>query len=96
MEAMLALKSAPALVVEPESKPAIGRRARGHWEAWRRSGLAMSTRGSFASPAAEAMKRRMAPMAARRGVRSKWGPKNGISSWGTTNSDTADAAVESV
>ena len=70
MEAMLALKSAPALVVEPESKPAIGRRAGGHWEAWRRLGVTMRMRGGpMASPAVEAMKKRMAPMAARRGRR---------------------------
>ena len=93
---MLALKSAPALVGGSESKPAIGRRAGGHWEAWRRSGVTMSTRGPMASQAVEAMKKRMAPMAARRGVRTKRGPKNGISSWGTTNSGTVDPAVESV
>ena len=58
-------------------------------------GVTMSTRGPMASPAAEAMKRRIAPMAARRGVRTKRGPKNGMSSRGTTNSGTANPAVES-
>ena len=45
MEAMLTLKSAPALVGGPESKPVIGRRAGSHWEAWGRLGVTMSTRG---------------------------------------------------
>ena len=46
---MLALKSAPALVGGPESKPVIGRRAGSHWEAWGRLGVTMSTRGPMAS-----------------------------------------------
>jgi hypothetical protein len=58
--------------------------------------MAMSTRGSVASPAAEAMKIRIAPMAARRDVRMKRGPKNGMSGRSTTDSGTADPAVESV
>ena len=58
MEAKLAWTpaSAPALVGRPESKPVAGRRAGSRGEAWERLGMAMSTRGSMASPAAEAMK----------------------------------------
>ena len=96
IEAMLTLTSAPALVGRPESKSVAGRRACNRREAWGRLGMAMSTRGSMASPAAEAMKRRIAPMAARRDVRTKRGPKNGMSGRGTTNSGTANPAVESI
>ena len=53
---LLTLASAPALVGRPESKPVAGRRAGNRGEAWGRLGMAMSTRGSMASPAAEAMR----------------------------------------
>jgi hypothetical protein len=56
IEAMLTLTSAPALVGRPESKSVAGRRAYNRREAWGRLGMAMSTRGSMASPAVEAMK----------------------------------------
>ena len=63
MEATLTLTSAPALVSRPESKPVAGRRAGNRGEAWGRLGMAMSTRGSMASPAAEAMRGRIAQRA---------------------------------
>ena len=95
-EATLTLKSAPALVGRPESKPVAGRRAGNRREAWGRSEVTMSTRGSMASPAADAVRRRIAPMAARRSVRTRRGSKNGMLGRNTTNSGTADPAAESV
>ena len=65
MEAELVLKSASVLVVGLWSTSVTGRRVGNRGETWERSGATASARGSMASPAAEAMKRRTAPMAAR-------------------------------
>ena len=96
MEEVLALTSVSALVGRPESKPVAGRRAGIRGEAWERLGMTMSTRGSMASQAVEAMKRRIVPMAARRGVKARRGTRSGMSGGGTAHLGTADFAVGSV
>ena len=96
MEAILTLTLASAPVGGPEPKSIVGLRAGSCEEAWGRLGMTMNTRGSMASPAVEAMKRRIVPMAARRGVKARRGTRSGMSGGDTAHLGTADFAVGSV
>ena len=71
MEAMLTLALSSVAVSDSESKSVVGLRSVRCERARERLGMAMEARDPMAGRAAEAMKRRMAPMAARSGVRTK-------------------------